>query len=494
MPRKIPSRFGLALTNLLKGRGWAAKELAAAAGVSPSTISAYETGDLALGRERLEALAGLMGQGSEEVERAVFAASLVLPLPTASWTPVDPTPEQFHVIERAAAMAGGDAWDLVRETLIREVREGNAKPALEEGRELEKQLRRYSEADQRDLIEGAPDFQKWSLAVALCAESERAAADRPEKALKLAELSLFVAGHVPGTDAWRSRLQGYCTGFIANAQRVGSKLRAAEATFVRAWRLWRAGEDEAGLLSEAYLLDLEASLRRAQRLFPQALQLHHDALSVARSEEVGSILLNQSATLEQKGDHEASLEVLDQAAQVIDGERQPRLRFGLRFNQAANLCRLGRVKEAALIVPEVRILAERLRNALDLVRTLWLEGSVTAGLGRRNEARAQLEQVRRDFEDRGLPYDYALVSLDVAMLYREERRFPEIKALAGEILKIFNAQGVHREAIAAIVLFREAAEKEQVTAELLRRLQGYLTEVQKNPHLRFEAYEARLAP
>lgn len=486
MPRKIPTRFGLALTNLLKGRGWTAKELAAAAGVSPSTISAYETGDLVLSRERLEELARWMGQEPEEVERSVFAASLVLPGPAASWTPVDPTPEQLRVIERAAAMAGGDAWDLVRETLIREVREGNARPALDEGRELEKQLRRYSEADQRDLIEGAPDFQKWGLAVALCAESERAAADCPKKALKLAELSLFVAGHVPGTDAWRSRLQGYCTGFIGNAQRVGSELRAADATFVRAWRLWRAGEDEAGLLSEAYLLDLEASLRRAQRFFPQALQLHHDALSLARSEEVGSILLNQSATMEQKGDYEASIEALDRAAQVIDGERQPRLRCVLRFNQAANLCRLGRAKEAALIVPEVRDIAERLRNDLDLVRTLWLEANVSAGLDRREEALTKLEQVRRDFEARLLPYDFALASLDVALLYRAEGRFPEIRTLAEEILKIFKSQGVHREAIAAVILFQEAAEREQVTAELVRRLQDYLSDVQKNPQLRFE--------
>ena len=84
--------------------------------------------------------------------------------------------------------------------------------------------------------------------------------------MKLAELAVFVARHVPGTEAWRSRLQGFCTGFLANAQCRGKDLRSAEATFTRAWRLWRDGEDEAGLLSETHLLDLEASLRQDQRL------------------------------------------------------------------------------------------------------------------------------------------------------------------------------------------------------------------------------------
>jgi tetratricopeptide (TPR) repeat protein len=230
---------------------------------------------------------------------------------------------------------------------------------------------------------------------------------------------------------------------------------------------------------------MEASLRRAQRLFPQALKLHDLALKVARPEEIGFILLNKSATLEQKGDFEASIDVLDEAAHIINGELQPRLRCVLRFNQAANLSRLGRAREAAEIVPEVRELAERLRNDLDLVRTLWLEGNVAAGLGRRESAVANLEQVRRAFEDRKLPYDYALASLDLALLYREEARFAEIQALAGEILVIFEAQGVHREAIAAVILFQEAAKKEQVTTELVRRLADYLRRAEREPGLRF---------
>lgn len=131
---------------------------------------------------------------------------------------------------------------------------------------LLERLRSYPEPKQRLLVEGARAYRQWLLCLRACAASERTAADHPDEALKLAELAAFVARHVPGTEAWRSRLQGLCTGFVANAHRVGKDLRLAEATFARAWRLWREGEDEAGLLSEAQLLDLEASLRRDQKL------------------------------------------------------------------------------------------------------------------------------------------------------------------------------------------------------------------------------------
>lgn len=131
---------------------------------------------------------------------------------------------------------------------------------------LLERLRSYPEPKQRLLVEGAQAYRQWLLCLRACAASERTAADHPDEALKLAELATYVARHVPGTEAWRSRLQGLCTGFVANAHRVGKDLRLAEATFTRAWRLWRDGEDEAGLLPETHLLGLEASLRQDQRL------------------------------------------------------------------------------------------------------------------------------------------------------------------------------------------------------------------------------------
>ena len=75
---------------------------------------------------------------------------------------------------------------------------------------------------------------------------------------------------------------------------------------------------------------------------------------------------------------------------------------------------------------------------------------MAAGLERREEALPALEQVRRYFTTEQIAYDAALASLEVAVLYLEAGRTGEVRTLAEEMLWIFKAQGVHREALAAL--------------------------------------------
>lgn len=194
-------------------------------------------------------------------------------------------------------------------------------------------------------------------------------------------------------------------------------------------------------------------------------------MEIGPLERKGHFLLNKGFTLEEKGDYETSLAVLEEAGKAIDGERQPRLLCVQRFNWAAALCRLDRAAEAEPLVAEVREMGERLGNDLDLIRTLWLEALVLAGTGRLEGAVTALEQVRRDFADRELAFPFALASLDLAGLYREQGRLAEVCELAGDMLKIFKAVGVHREALAAVALFHDAATRGEVTVGLVRRLQ-----------------------
>jgi tetratricopeptide (TPR) repeat protein len=280
---------------------------------------------------------------------------------------------------------------------------------------------------------------------------------------------------------------------ILEAGGLGFPLVAAIKSFIRLIRRALGSADlmEATSRGPARPLEdvqrVEASLRRAQRRFPEAIKLHDQALEVTRPDQRSVYLLNKSATLEAKGDYEASIEVLREAASLIVGQRESRLFCVLSFNLAANLVRLSRAQEAMPIVEEVRALAERLQNDLDLVRVRWLEGNALAGLGRRAEAIAALEEVGRAFVDRELPFDYALASLDLAQVYLREGRLAEVQELAVDMVKIFEALGVQREAIAAVILFRDAAGKGAVTGDLVQRLQEYLQKARVNPKLRFPA-------
>jgi len=477
-------------------RGWRQNRLAREARLDPSRISRYESGEdvphpatldriLAAGGLRFPLVAAV--RSFIRLIRRALGSELVEPRsPGPERRPRDVQRAVWGIVERAIALARLELkllWSL-------RANDTPAPPTAADRAQVEDllgRLKRFTARRRQALIEESPAFQNWLLCVRLCDESEKAAAHSAPGALEWATLACEVARRVPGPDAWRSRLQGFAEPFRASALRVANEYQAAQETFVRGRRLWKEGRDDAGLLDPSRPLDLEASLCRDQRRFNDALKLHDQALEVAGPDQKGIILLNKAYTLEEKGDYEASLEVLQQAACEIDEQRQPRLLFGVRFNFAGNLVRLSRAQEAIPIVAEVRELAERLRNDLDLVRTQWLEGNAVAGLGRRDEAIVALDQVRHDFVERKLPFDHALASLDLAQVYLKEARLADVQELAAEMVEIFQALNVQREATAALILFRDAAGKEAVTEDLLQRLQEYLKKARINPKLRFPA-------
>ena len=488
--KKIPPLLSLALSILLKANGWTAKEVAAVSGVHRSTISKYENGDLEVSRELLVELAAKMGLGAERVDEAIEAAREIHRGPSAPATPVDPSPPQLRVISRAAHQWGRNQAALFKGILVGEVQDQNVREEKEKADALWKELKTLSKEGRRRAVEENPACWTWGLCLLFCDESERAAARDATKALELADLARLMARTVTDLEeypeAWCSCLRAYAEAFFANALKVSNKLPPAAAAFARARSLWRDGADPAKLLSEARLLDLGASVCWAQRRFDEALKLHEEALRVARPGEDAFILLNKSATLEQMGDYEGSLAALAQAEPRLDRERQPRLRCVLQYNRAMCLCRLGRAEEARPLVDEVWRLAEALRNDLDLLKVRWLAAVVAAGLGQIAPAVESLEEVCREAYSRELFYSYALAGLDLALLYREQGRWAEIRGLAAQWVKIFEAQEVHRETLAALLLFQEAAEQETVTEALVRRLQEYLKQAQSLPGQRFK--------
>ncbi|HEV2855133.1 MAG TPA: helix-turn-helix transcriptional regulator [Thermoanaerobaculia bacterium] len=458
-------------------RGWSQEELAAAAGIDASSVSHYERGKTVPSWKTVERLAAAVGLSKPFVEACLLPAlnaalRLAGPLSEPDLSGLDePGPD----LERALAGSVRSAVAAFLATLEeREPWERTGPPApedREQALELWSRLEPCKPEERRFLVETCREFQGWALAERLCHESSEAASDRPERALELADLAHKVAVLATREEAWRWRLEGYTLAFLGNARRVASDLKEAEATFAHAWKLWKAGAQAApGLLPEWRLLDLEASLHRDRRRFREALDRLDQARAEAPPEAAARILVNKAATLNQMGEAEQAIEVLREAVPLVDGERDPRLLFGVRFMLAANLCALGRYAEAEPLLPEVRKLAVALKKELDLVRLLWLEARLSAGLGRTREAAATFEQVRRDFTARQMAYDGALVTLELAELYLAEGRTREVRALAEEMMWVFHSQGIHREALAALKLFFDAARGEAATAEMARRV------------------------
>jgi hypothetical protein len=155
---------------------------------------------------------------------------------------------------------------------------------------------------------------------------------------------------------------------------------------------------------------------------------------------------------------------------LVDPEREPRLLYCLRQNLVDSLTKAGRFEEAKPLLPGLWDAARAHGSRLDHVRVRWVEARITAGLGDRETGRLGLLEVRHELLDRGILFDAALAGLELAALYIEEGKTSEVKELAGEMVAVFRAQNVAREALAALLTFQTAAAMEAATVSLAREI------------------------
>jgi tetratricopeptide (TPR) repeat protein len=487
----IPTAEGAVLRFFRFVRGVKEEPFARMAGVDVSTLRRWELGILPLSRDRLVELLETHLQVPPEAVDAALTAHRLAVRPEEPEGPVAFSAPERRLLSRAAAAgARAGAETARRELALERLRQRAARHtawAAEEWSRLKKLPHSLQDKEIRAHQGGE---RSWALAVRLCEASTTAAAHSAAEALRLARSGVSLAREAPGSQRWRLRLLGHCEPFLANAFRVGGDFATTRETFARADESWAQGEggDPASLLDATRRLDLKADFLKYDGRIEEALFLFNQALQGARTDAArGRLLIQKATSLGIAGEYKAAIETLRQAEPLIAGERKPRLLFSVPFNSANCYCHLDLYKDAELLLPRIEALGQDLRTDLDAFRVLWLRGRIRAGLGHREEALAALSQVRQHFEAEQIAYDYAVVSLELATLYLEQGRTGLVKLLAAEMLWIFEGQRVHQEALAALALFRHAAESEEARADWTRLLVKYLYRAQHNPNLRFVA-------
>lgn len=239
-------------------------------------------------------------------------------------------------------------------------------------------------------------------------------------------------------------------------------------------------------MSEARLLSLKSSLLRGQRHLPEALSLLDRALAIGGPEVRGRVLIKKSKVLEEQDKLVSAIATLEEAEPHVDAEREPRLWLCLRHNLLDYLSKIDRFKKAEELLPEVRALSQKLGKELDRVRLRWTEGRIAVGLGRTQDGIDLLTQVRAEFVSRKIWFDAALVTLELAVVFLQQGRADMVQTLAAHLTPIFRSNGVHREAMAALTLFRKAAEQQKVTLEMARKLVSWFRKAQHDPSLKFD--------
>src|SRR5215210_684438 len=488
--KRRPKVRSLALTALRRGRGMTEQELANELSVSLWMVNYYET-EAEPSYEKLVEWGKALEYSLEEVKWLVFGLGQALrPAPVGGTSPVDPTPSEMRLIREIAGRAGRAAVALIARAWGKAARTWRVLTARREAGRLWRELERTLPELRRAAVETFSRFQTWAVAERLANESAIAASDQAARALELAELGYRVAELAGGDEAFLSGVKGYTLVLVANARRVANQMHRAGEDSDRALVEWgRASSEIKKILPGWRVKDLGGSLRRDQRRFPEALESLQEAQLLAPANEVPRILVKRAVTLEHMFEPEQAVKVLEEAAALNGGKHDAGLAWDIGFNLAVNLGHLEKFREAAATLPRLRELAFARRKELHLVRVAWLTARCDAGLGRTIEARAGFEQVRHYFATREMAADYALASLERAVLDLEAGRHGEVRSLAEEMKWIFLSQGLEPEAHAALALFREAAAQERATADLARRLVRYLYRAQFDPRLRFEAEE-----
>jgi len=398
----------------------------------------------------------LLVEGDEELLRAVASE-------TAAASGPRHYAAAFHNAGRKALAQAGEL-DEEQRRARRDLRDLLALPA-------EERAQRVTAAYSR--------FRSRALAQLLVEESRRTVRRDPAEARNLAELVPVVLYWTPGAAgaAWGEEIYVRALAQRGNALRVAGELHEADAAF-RELRQFVASHPVDGEELHAEMSSLEASLRSDQRRFDEAEKLLDRAVLLCRaSGDTAGLAKN----LVKRGDVQrlndrlvAATESLREALPLLDPDDDRHLFLCAVGSLGSYLCDIDRPGEAARLLadhePTIRAHDEAWMN----LRMTMLRGHIAHGRGRDEEAERLFLAARQGYAARRLGYDAAMVTLDLAVLYLEQGRTRELKDAARLMQPIFEARDVHREALAALMLFQQAVAAEQVTGETIRGLRRFL--------------------
>jgi tetratricopeptide (TPR) repeat protein len=353
------------------------------------------------------------------------------------------------------------------------------------------ELMERTEEQREILLRNSQRFRTWGLLELAVERSLERSIQDAERGEELGRLALRISDLLEdaryGADQLED-LRARAWAYVGNARRIRSDFQGAEAAFRQALSHLQRGTGD--LFEQAILLDLQASLRRSQRRFDIALKLVRKAvaffLEIGDRHRAGRSLVNLSLVLLYAGRAEESVPVLYRALELIDPRQEPRLLLMAKHNLILVLAEGSRFLEARRAYRETQPLYRSFPDAWTQNHRRWVKGKIARGLGQREQAEALFLAVRDGFLQEGIPYDTALVSLEIALLYAEQGRTAELKRLASEMVPIFASRQIHREALAALAFFQRAVEAERAGVAAVERIAEYLRKARYAPELRFQ--------
>lgn len=319
----------------------------------------------------------------------------------------------------------------------------------------------------------------WGPAVsaALLQRSKEIAPAQPEEGMRRAHLALQVIwrfyldpGHGYGSSSLLQDLRARAASYNGNALRLLSRYPEAEEQFQRALKTVAQGSGDP--LAEAEIRHLHGSLLRDRRHFPEARRAlrraAHLYVQAGQEHEVGKVLFNQALNEREAGDPSKASRLQRKALGYLDASFEPHLVAAGYTNLALFMAEAGQAEAARELLEEHPLSPGALHTHGE--HRTWIEGLVATHLGERERAAELIDRARRAFAELGDGHRFATCTVDLAAVYAEQGDLAAVRHLVAQSLRILQTLDVPRDAMAAFLLFQQAAATEVLSVATLRRI------------------------
>lgn len=331
-----------------------------------------------------------------------------------------------------------------------------------------------------------PEFWTKALCEALLERSWLLRHEDPRGMLRLAELAAEAAQRLDTAFYGEENvldLQARAWSVLANALRISDQLPLAQEVLNRSFKAQKRGTGDP--LLRARIAELTASLMCDLRQFPTAFRLLDLAFRLYRKHglhhEAGHALIKKGIHTGRSGDPEDAIRLLGRGLRLIDRTQEPKLPFQVLHNILLFRIELGEFRIARRQLWEMRPLYERYTDRINLIKLRGLEGRIFLGLGDFERATRAFLQVKERFENEGMVYDAALISFDLASVWLQEGKRKEVRQLIHEMLETFRARYIAREAIASLLMLRDAADRGSLSLDLLDVVAAFFRSLKDQP-------------
>jgi tetratricopeptide (TPR) repeat protein len=313
--------------------------------------------------------------------------------------------------------------------------------------------------------------------------------DSPNEMVELARFAVKLAGTLNSRwhderDAadWQARAWGE----LGNALRTREDYDEAERAFGTAFSFLLQGSGNLWL--KARLYDLHASylgtLRRFDLAFTALDIVHSTYLELGDAHLAGRSLLVKAIYTFYSNEPEEAMRINDAGMALIEDLREPEL-FSMGItNRLLFRVGCGQFTEAR------KEFFKHLRKFQELGRVNqlkihWLRAQIDAGLQKWQSAEQGFLHVVQGFEREGLVFDAAFASLELALVWMHQGKYEETQRLIPQVYEAFVTLRIKKEALGAMMVLKEAFEKQMGTVELLKDVVEFLRRWFINPDERF---------